>query len=491
MNFEKKSAALRGVGGVFPIVCALLLCMAGCGPEPQLTTGDKLDAFHQAGPVRPEVDVNRLLQSRASYSGDYQLIPGDLLKVEIPSVLRDTTAENAGKSEEYHPHLCRLSEDGTITLPLIGRIEAAGKTLPQLEKTVIDAYYPRYCLTPPSIVARVEEYKTFRVAITGGVANPGVYSLQHDQMSLVSLIMTAGGILEKGAAVISIERPPTAAPQTGTTGARKDPAEDRYVQVQLSFLASGKTQGTLTARDGSGLLHSQYLDMADPRLRRDFVSSLAQACPGVSRAAVTNQLNELARVLAPGAPNDMLADSANTKDSLCVALEATSRPQGNANQRAAALLLPVKGLNVPFADVALEGGAVVEVTALNPEVFTVVGLVKKSGAFPYPPDVQYNLLQALAFAGGVDEVADPRFIRVYRQAADGSLVDATFAINGTSPVGAPAIAIKPGDVVAVEQTPRTHRNLLLAEIFAVRVGANLTGQYQHLQGKGFYRSYDE
>ncbi len=93
-------------------------------------------------------------------------------------------------------------------------------------------------------------------------------------------------------------------------------------------------------------------------------------------------------------------------------------------------------------------------------------------------------MQDLAFAGGVDEIADPRFLMVYRQKADGDLVDATFSISGTSPVGAPSVMIKPGDVVAVEQTSRTHANLMLAEVFGLRAGIS----YTIYGGKDFRRT---
>ena len=119
----------------------------------------------------------------------------------------------------------------------------------------------------------------------------------------------------------------------------------------------------------------------------------------------------------------------------------------------------------PLAD-----GASVEIIALDPEVFTVVGLVGRSGVFPYPPNARYNLMQAIAFAGGVNEIAKPRFVRVYRRTADGQMIDASFELTGTSLVGAPNIAVKPGDIVSIEQTSRTKANLLLAEVVQLRLG---------------------
>jgi polysaccharide export outer membrane protein len=42
------------------------------------------------------------------------------------------------------PHEESIKEDGTITLPLIGPVQAAGKTTGELQKTIRDKYVPNY-----------------------------------------------------------------------------------------------------------------------------------------------------------------------------------------------------------------------------------------------------------------------------------------------------------------------------------------------------------
>jgi len=103
-------------------------------------------------------------------------------------------------------------------------------------------------------------------------------------------------------------------------------------------------------------------------------------------------------------------------------------------------------------------------------VFTVMGLVRSPNAFPYPPDVQYNLMESLAYAGGLDMVADPRFVKVYRQDNTGEIVSATFSVDSKSFQDAYAVAIKPGDVIYVDHTLRTRANLFIADVFNFRVG---------------------
>ena len=141
------------------------------------------------------------------------------------------------------------------------------------------------------------------------------------------------------------------------------------------------------------------------------------------------------------------------------------------------IVLPVKGLNIPFADVTLEEGDIVEVEPFETPLFTVVGLVNKPGNFPYPPTAQYNLMQAIAFAGGLDRIAKPRYATIYRLKEDGSIVKVPFQIigkkNNTQMAEASSILIKAGDIVVVEETLRTRTNEFLQKIFNFNMGAYL------------------
>lgn len=134
------------------------------------------------------------------------------------------------------------------------------------------------------------------------------------------------------------------------------------------------------------------------------------------------------------------------------------------------VVLPVKGLNVPFSDVPLSAGDIVEVERYEPDTFTVVGLVKKPGAYEYPPEVKYNLMQGLAVAGGVDTIADPPYATVFRKDASGQIIPATFEIHGDGLTAASLLPIKPGDVISLEQTPGTWTRSLLAQILRIQFG---------------------
>ncbi|MFC1633547.1 SLBB domain-containing protein, partial [Planctomycetota bacterium] len=137
-------------------------------------------------------------------------------------------------------------------------------------------------------------------------------------------------------------------------------------------------------------------------------------------------------------------------------------------------VLPIKGLNIPFTDVVLQEGDSVIVERLQLPLFSVVGLVNKPGNFPYPPDAQYNLMQALAFAGGLDRSTEPRYATIYRLRPDNTIVSAIFEVvnigNGTRLTEALNTRIKAGDIIAVEHTPRTRTKLFLDTVFRINIG---------------------
>lgn len=256
-------------------VIFLLMFGAGCGPK--VSSPDIVREFEKAGPIKTKAEVAATygVTGLKSHVGPYRVIPGDILEFQMPAVLRVISSDlpqwlrplyNRTDVEAY---LVRVSQTGVITLPIIGELNVAGKTLAQIEALVIDAYHPKYVVNPPMVVCEVKKYQR------------------------------------------ESER-----------------------------------------------------------------------------------------------------------------------------------------------------------------VFAVVGLVKASGVFPYPADVQYNLMEALAFAGGLDMVADPRYLKIYRKDASGDLVSATFGVDKKSMTETYAIVIKPGDLIYVDHTLRTRINKFITDVFHITVGAD-------------------
>ena len=240
---------------------------------------DEVAKFHGAGPVKSETDSTGAVGLKGR-PGPYRVVPGDILEFQMPAVLRVISSDlpewlrPVYGHNDIEPYLARVGPAGTVTLPIVGEIPAAGRTLAEIEASAIDAYYPAYVVNLPMVVCEVKKYQSE-----------------------------------------------------------------------------------------------------------------------------------------------------------------------------------------------------------NERVFAVVGLVNKSDVFPYPPDVQYNLTEALAFAGGLDMVANPRYVKVYRQGADGEVVSATFGVDKKSLADAYNVVIKPGDVVYVDHTFRTRVNKFLADVIHITFG--MGGNYSY------------
>ena len=98
----------------------------------------------------------------------------------------------------------RISEDGSITLPLLGRVKAGGLTRSQLEKKLADLLEEKY-LKNAQVTVFIKEYHSKTVSIIGEVGKPGTYELIGKQ-TLLQVISTAGGLKDSSSDRIIIIR---------------------------------------------------------------------------------------------------------------------------------------------------------------------------------------------------------------------------------------------------------------------------------------------
>ena len=381
--FSKRPAA-RICADLLSLVI-LTACMSGCGDQVRTPSGEQLAAFERAGTLEEStVDMDRVRKAQL-YTGPYRVIPGDVLEFTMPALLRAVTAaelqmaQTPGGNEQ--PYICRVGTQGTIALPAVGELRVVGLSLAEIEESVIDAYR-RYLVLRPSIFARILEYRTSKVYIAGAIKKPGVYTLRADQMTLVSLLAEAGGIVETGAAIV------------------------RVVRSEEQSMSGG------------------------------------------------NHAPHGARHPGPAGPN--IADVNQEKES--------------------AIVLPVVGMNTPFRDVSLEEGDTVVVEQIQVPWFSVLGLVSRPGNFPYPPTAEYNLAQAIAFAGGLDPVADPHYVTIYRLGEGGAVIRVPMKlVERNELTNALNTSVRPGDVVAVEHTGRTQMNTTINNLLRINAGIYLNG----------------
>lgn len=113
-------------------------------------------------------------------STDYVMQPSDLIRVMVfqePDLMREV----------------RITQEYTITLPLIGTIDLRNKTVRQAEE-IIRSLYDKDYLVNPQINLTVLEYTQRTVKVLGAVNSPGAIVFPPEQkMGLLEAIARAGG----------------------------------------------------------------------------------------------------------------------------------------------------------------------------------------------------------------------------------------------------------------------------------------------------------
>lgn len=101
-----------------------------------------------------------------------------------------------------------VSEDGTIAIPLVGSVEAKGKSVGDLEETLVTRLEDGY-LQYPQVSIEVLNYRPFY--ILGEVENPGSYSYVQG-MTVLNAVALAGGFTPRARQdQFYLERPGTSA----------------------------------------------------------------------------------------------------------------------------------------------------------------------------------------------------------------------------------------------------------------------------------------
>lgn len=122
-----------------------------------------------------------LLSVRASHAAD------DTYAVGVSDVLEIQVWDNKDLNQVVF-----VRPDGKISLPLIGEIQAGGKTVQQLQDLLVELYTKS--VKGANVTVSLKEIKSRPVYFIGGFAKPGVEQLTRD-LRLVQAIAIVGGLL--------------------------------------------------------------------------------------------------------------------------------------------------------------------------------------------------------------------------------------------------------------------------------------------------------
>jgi polysaccharide biosynthesis/export protein len=156
-------SALKGTGARFFMVVLFALCAAA---QQSVETAKKLDSGYVLGP-------------------DDQIL---IHAIDSPEI-------------SDKPFL--IGMNGNVTLPLIGRVQAGGLTVEQLE-TELNTRLKKY-VQDPQVSVTVAEFRSQPVSVFGGVAKPGVIQLR-GRKTLYEVLSMAGGPNETAGSSLTLTR---------------------------------------------------------------------------------------------------------------------------------------------------------------------------------------------------------------------------------------------------------------------------------------------
>lgn len=108
----------------------------------------------------------------------------------------------------------RVSGEGNISIPLLGRVRVEGLTNEEAEAAIARRLVEGMYLKNPQVTVFVKQYTTEAVSVVGEVVKPGTYPLPGSG-SLLEVILAAGGLTPKaGYTVLVTHRDSPGAPIT-------------------------------------------------------------------------------------------------------------------------------------------------------------------------------------------------------------------------------------------------------------------------------------
>lgn len=122
----------------------------------------------------PGADLPPLPQT---VSGPYKLGPGDQLRVTVFNDPRLTG--------EF-----RITDTGTVALPLVGAVQVAGRTTTEAEAVIVRSLRSRNLFNDPSVAVEVNEYRPVFVL---GMVERGGQTPYQPGMTALSAVAVSGG----------------------------------------------------------------------------------------------------------------------------------------------------------------------------------------------------------------------------------------------------------------------------------------------------------
>ncbi len=146
---------------------------------------------------------------------------------------------------------CTVDADGSITFPLVGRVEVGGKTLRETETILTDLLRRDY-VRRAQVSVEVKNYRSRSIFVLGEVRTPGKYSIDAE-VTLLEVIANAGSLTPTAGNMIIVQRQKDPnAPVTGPALASQDTGIE-IMRISYDDLREGRLRSNIVLQDGDTL----------------------------------------------------------------------------------------------------------------------------------------------------------------------------------------------------------------------------------------------
>jgi polysaccharide export outer membrane protein len=313
-----------------------------------------------------------------------------------------------------------VTPEGTIALPLVGTVRAAGLTPAQLEAELRQRLGTDY-LVDPRVSVVVQEHRSQRVFVLGEAEKPGTYFLT-GQTRLIDVVSQAGGPARTAGQEVHVIRG-----SGGDGPAVPGTPAAATMRVSLRKLLDGDPTDNLLLQNGDTVFI--------PKAASFFVQGEVRK-PGAY--PLEKETSAQDAITVAGGLTDRAAPAAGAV--------LRRRPDGTQER----IPLDLSGADPRAREVAVVDGDTVVVPAGN--TFYVMGEVKKPGA--YQLDHAATVLEGVALAGGFTEKAAPNRTRVIRNHKDGRKETIVVDLNDVIKRGRKErdLTLTPNDVIVVPES---------------------------------------
>ncbi|MFZ5806614.1 MAG: SLBB domain-containing protein [Verrucomicrobiota bacterium] len=316
--------------------------------------------------------------------------------------------------------ITRISQEGNITLPLVGNLKVAGSTIREATEIIQNAYRQKY-LRNPRVTLTLIQFAKKRFHVLGEVQRPGSYEMPpQESVNLLQAISMAGGYTSRANSnQIRIKR--------------IENEEEHTLALDAQAMAQNKNTEIFKIQQNDVITIDE-----SPKMQFYILGQVRK--PGSYEIPSPGNMSLLQAIsMAEGYTEEADATSVLIKrlqDGKEITLECDAHTMA-------------ENKTSDFFEV--QPNDTITIAKLAKQRFHILGEVQKPGSYEIPSKEAVNLLQAISIAGGFTHLANPTRViikRVSDQQEHSMELNAKTMMENKN---APTFTIQANDIITVKE----------------------------------------